>query len=143
MAKENISQELRLKTLDKTRNYLIEEIIQKWKLFKLFKMNWWAKSTRRFIKLYWTLILSSRITGCVSISAFVSLVGIPIGITISAIRLKICAISAVIKKYKSLIKKKKNKQDKTIFSSKSKMNRIEVVISKVLIDSVISPDDFF
>ena len=87
--------------------------------------------------------LSSRITGCVSISAFVSLVGIPIGITISAIRLKICAISAVIRKYKSLIKKKKNKQDKTIFSSKSKMNTIEVVISKVLIDSVISPDDFF
>ena len=109
MAKENISQELRLKTLDKTRNYLIEEIIQKWKLFKLFKMNWWAKSTKRFIKLYWTLILSSRITGCVSISAFVSLVGVPIGITISAIRLKICAISAVIKKYKPLIKKKKNK----------------------------------
>ena len=86
--------------------------------------------------------LSLRITGCVSISAFVSLVGISIGITISAIRLKICAISAVIKKYKSLIKKEKNKQDKTIFSSKSKMNRIEVVISKVLIHSVISPDDF-
>ena len=106
-------------------------------------MNWWAKSTRRFIKLYWTLILSSRITGCVSISPFVSLVGIPIGITISVIRLKICAISEVIKKYKSIIKKKKKKQDKTIFWSTSKMNRIEVVISKVLIDLVIIPDDFF
>ena len=106
-------------------------------------MNWWAKSTRRFIKLYWTRILSSRITGCVSISAFVSLVGIPIGITIFVIRLKICAISAVIKKYKSIIKRKKKKQDKTTFLSTSKMNRIEVVISKVLIDSVISPDDFF
>ena len=37
------------------------------------------------------LILASAITGCVSISAFVSLVGISIGITSSAIGLKICA----------------------------------------------------
>ena len=45
------------------------------------------------------LILASTITGCVSISAFASLVGIPIGITSSAIGLKICAITAGIKKY--------------------------------------------
>ena len=45
------------------------------------------------------LILGSTITGCVSISAFASLVGIPTGIRISAIGLKICAITAVIKKY--------------------------------------------
>ena len=53
------------------------------------------------------LILASTITGCISISAFASLIGIPIGITSSAIGLKICAITAGIKKYKSLIKKKK------------------------------------
>ena len=32
------------------------------------------------------LILASTITGCISISAFASLLGIPIGITSSAIR---------------------------------------------------------
>ena len=42
------------------------------------------------------LILASKITGCVSISAFASLVGIPIGITSSAIVLKICEITAGI-----------------------------------------------
>ena len=42
------------------------------------------------------LILVSAITGCVSISAFASLVGIPIGIASSAIGLNICAITAVI-----------------------------------------------
>ena len=42
------------------------------------------------------LIVISAITGCVSISAFISLVGIPIRITSSAIRLKICAIPAGI-----------------------------------------------
>ena len=50
------------------------------------------------------LILASTVTGSISISAFASLVGIPIGITSSAIRLKICAITAGIKKYKSIIK---------------------------------------
>ena len=53
------------------------------------------------------IILASTITGCISISAFTPLVCIPIGITSFAIGLKICAITAGIKKYKSIIKKKK------------------------------------
>ena len=47
-------------------------------------------------------ILVSKITGCISISAFTSLIGIPIGISSSEIRLKICAITAGTKKYKSI-----------------------------------------
>ena len=43
-------------------------------------------------------ISSSAVTGCVSISAFASLVGIPISITTSAVGLKICAITTGIKK---------------------------------------------
>ena len=43
-------------------------------------------------------ISSSAVTGCVSISAFASLVGIPISIATSAVGLKICAITAGIKK---------------------------------------------
>ena len=88
------------------------------------------------------LILASTITGCISISAFASLIGIPIGITSSAIGLKICAITAGIKKYKSIIKKKKKKHDKIVLLAKSKLNSIEVLISKALIDSVISHDEF-
>ena len=53
------------------------------------------------------LILAFAITGCISISAFASLLFIPIGITSSAIELKICVIVAGIKKYQSIIKKKK------------------------------------
>ena len=66
--------------------------------------------------------------------------GIRIGITGSAIGLKICAIAAGIKKYKSVIKKKK--YDKTVLLAKSKLNSIEVLISKGLIDSNISHDEF-
>ena len=57
-----------------------------------------------------SLIVFSKITGCVSISAFASFVGIPIGITRSAIELKICLTTAGIKKNKSINKKRKKTQ---------------------------------
>ena len=81
-----------------------------------------------------SLIVISTLTGCVSISTFTSLVGIPIGIASSTIGLKICEITAGIKKYKSIIKKKKKKHDKIVLLAKSKLNSIEVIIFKALID---------
>ena len=86
------------------------------------------------------LILISTVTGCASISDFGSLVGIPVGITSSAIGLKICVIIAGIKKYKSIIKKKK-KHDKILSLARSILNNVEV-ISKALTDSNISHDEF-
>ena len=53
------------------------------------------------------LFLSSAITGCISISAFASLLRIPVEIASSAIGLKNCAIAAEIKKYNSITKNKK------------------------------------
>ena len=88
------------------------------------------------------LVLASAITGCVSISAFASLVGIPKGITSFVIGLKICAITAGIRNYKSIIKKKKKKHGKIVFLPKSKLNSIEFLISKALVDSIISHDEF-
>ena len=78
------------------------------------------------------LVLVSIITGCVSISVFLSLVGIPIVITRSAIRLKICAITAEIEKYKSIIKKNLKKYDKILLLAKNKLNSIAIKFSKVL-----------
>ena len=69
------------------------------------------------------------------------MVGIPIGIVTSTIGLKIWAVPARIKKYKSIIKKKKKKNDKIVLLTKSKLNNIEVLISKALINSVISHDE--
>ena len=92
---------------------------------------------------YIDLILSSTINGCVSISLFTSLVGIPTESTSSAIGLKLCAITASIKNYKSIIKKKKMKYDKIVFLPKSTLNRTEVLIFKALIDSVFNHDEFF
>ena len=52
-------------------------------------------------------ILASTISGCISISTFASLIDIPIGIMSSAVGLKICTITVGIKKYNSIIRKKK------------------------------------
>ena len=86
------------------------------------------------------LIVISTITGCVPISDFVSLVGIPIGITRFAIGLKICVITAGIKRYKSIIKKNRE-HEKIVLLAKSKLNSIEILVSKALIDSNISHDE--
>ena len=87
-------------------------------------------------------ILASAITGCILISAFASLLGIPIGTNSSATGLKLCAIDRGIKMYKLIIKKKKKKHDKIVLLRKSKLNSLDVLISKALIHSNISHDNF-
>ena len=52
------------------------------------------------------ITLLSTITKCVSISVFATLLGVPKSITTSEKILNICAITAAIKKYQSIIKKK-------------------------------------
>ena len=61
-------------------------------------------------------------------------------ITSSPLPIKICAISAEIKKYKSVKKKKKKKYDKIVLLGKDKLNTIEVLMA--LIDSYVSHDEF-
>ena len=88
------------------------------------------------------LIVFFTITGCVSISAFDFLVGIPIVITSSAMGLKNCALTPGIKKHKLIIKRQKKKGDKIVLLAKSKLNSIEVLISKALFDSNINQGEF-
>ena len=70
------------------------------------------------------------------------MIGFSIGIKSSAVGLKIWTIAAGIKKYKSIIKKKKKKHDKIVLLAKSKLNRMKVLISKALTDLNISHDEF-
>ena len=126
-----------MKNLDESRNYLIEEIN---------KNELMSKKPKKFYRVLkyieHFLIFISTVTGFVSISAFASLVGISIGITSSAIRLKICVITVGIKRYKSIIKIKKNKHEIILFLAKYKLNIIGLPISKALTDSNTSQDKF-
>ena len=82
------------------------------------------------------LILASAITGFIWISAFSSFIGS------SAVGLNIYEIAAGIKKFRSISKKKKNKHDKIILFAKYKLNSIEVLISRALIETKINQDKF-
>ena len=84
MVDENITQELKSKNIDETRNCLIEEINQNQLMSKKHKD---VCTTRNYIEHF--LALASTTTGCISISAFASLIGISIVFTISTIGLKI------------------------------------------------------
>ena len=55
------------------------------------------------------LVFASAVSGCDSIPIFPSLVHVPVGITRSAVGIKTCAITARVKKYKSIVNKKKGK----------------------------------
>ena len=58
-----------------------------------------------------------------------------------AIAAKISVIAAGIKKYNSIIQKKKKYPDKTVPLAKTKLNTIKVLIPKDLIDSNISHNE--
>ena len=90
MPEENMNQKLKLKKIDEIRNSLIQEINRNGLMSKKHK-----RVCRVLNYIDHSLIAISTITECVSVSAFTSLVGIPKGITSSAIGLKICVITAV------------------------------------------------
>ena len=80
--------------IDQIGNYLIEEISPNEVISKKHKNVWKAFNYIAYCNIWLSVI------GCVSISAFVSLVEISIGITNSAIGLEICVVTAGIKIHK-------------------------------------------
>ena len=133
---QNESLNFRLRQISKTRAYFTEEIKQNDLMSKIHEK---VCTTLNYIEQSVSLV--SAITGSAEIPAFASLICIPIGIAISAVGLKIYAITAKIKK-KSKIKKKRSKYDKLVLLAKSQLNTTKVLMSKALIDSSISLDEF-
>ena len=104
MVEENISQDFRLKNIDEAKNHFVKEIEQTKLVNKKCEIICTILTyTEHF------LILVSTVIGCISISAFASLLGIPIGITSSAIGLKISTTTVGIEMYKSINKISKKK----------------------------------
>ena len=72
-----------------------------------------------------------------------ALFGILIKIASSAVVLKIWATTAWNKKYKSVTNKKRKEHYKIALIAKTKLIRLEILISRALINSHISHDEFF
>ena len=137
MVKGNISHEFTLKNIDGTRNYFLGEIKLKELMSKKHKN---VCTILNYMENF--VVLASTITGCIRISTFTSLLAIPVGNRSPAVGLKICAIAARIKTFKSIPKKRKKKHDKIALLGKSKFNNIELLIYKALIYSLISHYEF-
>ena len=129
--------EFRLRKIDETKNYLLDEIKHNNLTSEKYK-----KTCKYLNYVEHLLIIASTVIGFVSISAFASLVCVPVRITSSVLGINTCAITSGIKKYKSVIKKKKKKHDKIVLLGKDNLNTIEVLVSKALVDSYISHDEF-
>ena len=71
---------------------------------------------------------------CIAFYFCICFICVSVGIASSAVEIYVCAITAGIKKCKSIIKKKKKKHDEIVLLGKAKLDTIEVLISKSLID---------
>ena len=125
-----MSQEFRLRNIDKTRKYFLEEIKRGELMSRkhrkvctnlnyiehVFKYNYWMYFNFCFYFFDWYSYRNCKFCNTI----------------------KIGATAAGIKQFKSIIKKKKKKHGKIVFLAKSKLNNIESKISKALIDSNIS-----
>ena len=115
MVEENLSEEFRLKNIKEIKNYFIKEINQKELMSKMHEK---VCTTLNYIEHF--LTLAFVVTECISIFWFCFFTWYSFRITSSAIRLKICAMTAGIKNYKSIIQKKKTKKyDEIVLLAKS------------------------
>ena len=127
------SLEFRLRKIDETRKYLIEEINH-----NDFMSERYNKTCKCLNYIENLLIVASTLSDSASISAFASLVVIPVSITSSLVGIEICTITAGVKKHKSVKMKNKKEYDKIVLLRKDKLNINEVPISEPLIASYIS-----
>ena len=108
----NIDQEFILKEINEKRKYFIKEIKENELISKKRKKICKILNCTEHL-----FILTSTVTGCISIFALASLVGIPVGIASSTTTIKNCLITAGIKKYGSIIERKeKKKHDKIVLN---------------------------
>ena len=102
MVEKSIRQKFRLKNKDEARNYFLEAKKTKCIDGQHKKLCTAVNYIEHFV------IMASAVTECASTSAFASLIDFPGGTTSSAMGLKICSMTAIIKKFKSINKKRGN-----------------------------------
>ena len=70
-----------------------------------------------------------------------NIVGAPVGIASTSLTLFFSLTTGIVKKFLNLTRNKKKKHEKILILDKSKVNSIETLVSKALIDMEISHED--
>ena len=120
-----------LNKINEIKDYFIAEIR------KIEAMN---KGLSKYIDK--ALIVLSATSGGVSIASFASVIGVPVGIAGTSFSFTFSVTTGIITKLLKTTRDKKKKHNKTVMMPRSKLNSIETMMSKVLIDSEISHKEY-
>ena len=88
------------------------------------------------------LVTSTIITGGISIAAFASGVGLPVGIALIGTSLLLSLAAAITRKSFKIFTVKQEKHDAIKLLAQSKLDRIANIISQAMQDGDISPTEF-
>ena len=89
-----------------------------------------------------SLITSTVVTGGISIAAFASGVGLPVGIALSGTSLLLSLATAITRKSFKIFTVKQEKHDAIKLLAQSKLDSIANIISQAMQDGDISPTEF-
>ena len=127
----------RLDEINKIKDYFNAEIKERKDIIK--KISKYIVAFDYADKLF--IILSASF-GTLSIASHAIVVGIPVGIAGASLTLIFTVTTGVVKKLSNITRKKKKKHNKIIALARSKLNKIENLISQALIDFEITHEEF-
>ena len=135
----NISneQQFKLSKINEVKDYCLAEIRERELISKniskcIASLDFFDKS----------LNVLSILVGSISIASFATVIGAPAEIVKASCGLTFSITSGFVKKFLKTIRNKKKKHNKTVMLARSKLNSIEIKISKALMDNEISHEDF-
>ena len=137
MSELNDSTEFRLDEINKINDYLNAEIKERKNIVK--KISKYIVAFDYADKIFITLSASF---GALSIASHATVVAIPVGIAGASLTLIFTVTTGVVKKLLNITRKKKKKHNKIIILARNKLNIIETLISRALIDFDISHEEF-
>ena len=126
----------RLDEISKIENYFIEETNQRKSCSQ--ELN---KHVTTFDYIDKILVVLSAATGEVSIISFTSIIGAPVVLVGASFTLIFSLTTGIVKKFLDITRKKRKKHDKILMLAKSKLNSIDTLISRTLIDMDISHEE--
>ena len=121
---------------------LIKRLIKEIKLLIKLCSKKLSKYVAAFDYINKVLIILSATSGRVSIDLFTSIIGAPVGIASASFTLIFSITTGIVKKLLRTTRNKMKNHDKIFMLAKSKLNRIETLISQPLIDMEISHEEF-
>ena len=133
----NDQTQYRLNEINRIKNYFNSEIQERETI-----SNKLCKSIATVDYMDKVQIVLSATSGGVSIISHANVIGIPVGIINSNFPLVFSLATRIIKKLLKETRKKKKKHSKIIMLAKSKLNSIEILMSRALIDLDMSHEEF-